>query len=126
MVVRVRVNIGAGLVHVELRRRYPGTQDASGRNIPEVGREAAQGAAEIVERQPEVEQRAQDHVARGTRETIEIQRLRQPSTPSVLAEAVVLHVREDHVIEHVYPHQDARGRQPFGQPHIIFARLGIA
>ena len=76
----------------------------------QVDGEAAERAAQVVERQAEIEQRAEDHVARGAGETIEIERLCQPSTPSVLAKAEVLHVREDHVIEHVDPHQDPGGR----------------
>ena len=126
MVVGVPVVILVTGIHPEFCRRHPGAQDAAGRKAAEIGCTAAQRAAQIVEREPEIEQRAEDHVARRAGKTVEIQRLRQPSTPSVLAEAVILHVRENHVIEHIYPHQDAGGGQTFGQPHVVFARLGIA
>jgi hypothetical protein len=113
-------------LRVKLRRRDPAAEHARGRHLAQFGGETAERRTQVVDWQPQVEQRAEDHVARGAGETIEVERLCQPSTPSVLAEAVVLHVREDHVIEHVYPHQDASGRQPFGQPHVVVARLGIA
>ena len=128
--VRVRESVGVRVLlmklRVEFRRRDPAAEHARGRHLAQFGGQAAERGTQVVDWQPEVEQRAEDHVARGAGETIEVERLCQPSTPSVLAEAVVLHVREDHVIEHVYPHQDASGREPFGQPHVIVARLGIA
>ena len=92
----------------------------------EIDREAAEGAAQVIDRQAEIEERADDHVAGGAGETVEVERLCQPSTPSVLAKTEVLHIGEDDVIEHFHPHQDPRGDQPLGQPHVVVTRLRIA
>ena len=124
-IVRVRVvmRVHAGL---ELGRRDAGAQDPGGGDAAEVGRQAAERGAEVFERQAEVDEGADEHVTGRAGETVEVQGLGQPSTPSMLAKTVVLHVREDDVIEDVDPHQDARGRQSLGQPHVVVARLGIA
>jgi len=52
-------------VDLELGRRHAGPQDSRGRHGPEIHRQAAECRAQLVERQPEIEQRADDHVARG-------------------------------------------------------------
>ena len=129
MIMRVRdstMRVRFILTYDEFRCGDAGAQDAVGGDTTEINRKAAEGAAQVIEREAEIEERAQDHVARGAGETIEVERLCQPSTPSVLAKTEVLHVSEDHVIEHVDPHQDPRRDQPLGQPHIVFARLRIA
>ncbi len=110
----------------ELGGGNAGAQDAVGGDAAKVHGEAAEGAAQVIEREAEIEERAQDHVARGAGETVEIQRLCQPSTPSVLAKTEVLHVGEDHVVEHLDTHQDPGRDEPLGQPHVVVARLRIA
>ena len=137
MIMRVRmfVRVRGAFMKVRVRLLFAdhelgggnaGAQDAVGRDATEIHGEAAEGAAQVIEREAEIEERAQDHVARGTGETIEIQRLCQPSTPSVLAKTEILHVREDHVVQHLDPHQDSGRDEPFGQPHVVFARFRIA
>jgi hypothetical protein len=56
----------------ELRRRDAGTQHAVGRYRAVLDREAAERAAQSVERQPQIEERPEDHVARRAGKTIEI------------------------------------------------------
>ena len=97
--LRVRVLMRVRLLtHHKFGGGYAGAEDAMAGNTAEIDREAAEGGAQVIERQAEIEEGADDHVAGGAGETVEVERLCQPSTPSVLAEAVVLHVREDHVI----------------------------
>src|SRR6187402_1630459 len=76
-VVDVRV-----FVYAELRRRDAGLDDADNRHVPPFDGEAAKRALQLLERQSRVEQRADDHVARRTRETIEVENLQ--SNPSAL------------------------------------------
>ena len=82
MVMRVRARgcpavVARGFsMHTELRRRDARAADPLGRHLAVFDRQAAERAAEPVERQPEIEQRAEDHVARRAGETVEIQRLR--------------------------------------------------
>ena len=63
----------AVLLDEEFRRRHTGAQHAFRRNRRAVDGQAAQRAAQLVERQPGVEQRAQHHVARRAVETVEIE-----------------------------------------------------
>jgi hypothetical protein len=63
------------LVHTELRRRHTGLQDAIDGNVPAVDGQAPQRARELVNRQPGVDQRTEDHVPRRPRETVEIENL---------------------------------------------------
>ena len=61
------------LVHRELRRRNAGAQDLFRAQFHLAQREAAEGVLQIVERQAGVEQRAERHVARDPRKTVEVQ-----------------------------------------------------
>ena len=58
-------------VRAKLRRRDARAQHALGRDAAVVDRQASERAAERLEREPEIEQRAEHHVAGGARETIE-------------------------------------------------------
>ena len=57
----------------ELGRRDAGPQDLLRAEFHVAERQAAQRAFQVVERQAGVEQRAEHHVARDARETVEIQ-----------------------------------------------------
>src|SRR5687767_10112354 len=59
--------------HMELRCRHAGACDALGPDGVRIDGEASQGAAQVGEWQPRVEQRAQNHVAGCAREAVEIQ-----------------------------------------------------
>ncbi len=122
----MRVGVRLLLADHELGGGDAGAQDAVGRDAAEIDREAAEGAAQVFERQTEIEEGAKNHVARGAGETVQIQGLCQPSTPSMLAKTEVLHVCEDDMVQNFHPHQDARRHQPLGQPDVVLARLRIA
>jgi hypothetical protein len=62
----------------EFRGRHTRTQHPLRREGTVVDGEAAQRITKRVERKAEIQQRAEDHVPRRARETIEIQRLPQP------------------------------------------------
>ena len=64
---------GAVLVQTELRRRDAGPQDTFRRDLEMIDRKAAQSTAQRVERQPRVEEGAENHVAGGAVETVEIE-----------------------------------------------------
>jgi hypothetical protein len=73
--VIVAVDDGGGravLVQTELCCRYACSQDAFGRDLEIVDGKAAQRTAQRVERQPGVEEGAENHVAGGAVETVEI------------------------------------------------------
>jgi hypothetical protein len=76
MVMRVR----GGLLRVdaELRCGHAGTEHTFARHVSAINREAAERPSQLVDRQSEVEQRADRHIARGAGEAVQIQRLRQP------------------------------------------------
>ena len=93
----------------ELRRRHARAGHPLGRDVAVLDRQAAERPAQRVDRQAEIEQRAEDHVARRARETVEIQRLRQLEH-SFFPEAVVPHVGQNDVVDHVDPHQHPGGR----------------
>ena len=114
------------LTHHEFGGGHAGAEDPMAGDPTEIDRETAEGAAQVIDRQAQIEERADDHVAGGAGETVEVERLCQPSTPSVLAKTEVLHIGEDDVIEHFHTHQDPRGDQSLGQPHIIVTRLRVA
>jgi len=61
--------------HVELGSRDAGPDDALGPDVFGPDGQAAQGAAHVVERNARVEERAKDHVATDTSETIEVKSL---------------------------------------------------
>src|SRR5436190_11696341 len=61
------------LVHGELGRRNTRTENARGADVKPRNGEAAQRALQLLERQTGVEHRAQRHVSRNSRETVEIQ-----------------------------------------------------
>ena len=60
------------LVHTELRRRHAGAQHAFGRHRAVLDRQAAKRGAQAVDRQTEIEQRAEEHVARSAGETVDV------------------------------------------------------
>ena len=76
---RIRSARALFCMHTELRRRHAGPQHALRRHAAVLDRKTAEGRAQVVERQPEVEQRTDHHVARQAGETIEIQRLAHAS-----------------------------------------------
>ena len=123
--VLVRVQAATRLDHAKLGRRYTRAQHSLGGDTAVINGETAQCGAQILERQPEIQQPADDHVAGCTGEAVEIERLRQPSDLLVLSKTVVLHVREDDVIQHVDAHQHAGCHQPLRQADVIFARLRV-
>ncbi len=61
------------LVDGELRRRHPGAHDAGRVDVRVAERERSQRARQRVERHPGVEERAERHVPREARETVEVQ-----------------------------------------------------
>jgi hypothetical protein len=87
-IVRVRVRMwrrdfspgGRSFDQVELRCRHPRPQHPLGTEFVLIDAQAAESAAEVLEREPRVEQGAQDHVARGAIETVEIQQLHREVT----------------------------------------------
>jgi hypothetical protein len=71
---RRRVRRRAGLlVHRELRRRHAGPEHAVGVDVIAVNGEAAERAAQVIERQTGVEQRPERHVSGNPGEAIEVQ-----------------------------------------------------
>jgi hypothetical protein len=64
---------GTSVGETELRRGHAGALDGLGTDLTEFQREAAERAPQVVEGQTEVEQSAQDHVARRAGKTIEIE-----------------------------------------------------
>jgi hypothetical protein len=58
---------------VELRRADPGAYDSLGPHVFGGDSQAAEGAAHVGERHAGVDQRAEDHVAGGTREAVEVE-----------------------------------------------------
>ena len=66
---------GCPLDEVEPRGRHPRPQDPLGPQVILGNSQAAERRAELVERKPRIEQGAENHVARGAVETIEIQQL---------------------------------------------------
>jgi hypothetical protein len=65
-----------GFLQPELRRRHAGAQHPVGRHGPVLNRQAAKRRAQAVERQAEIQQGAEEHIARGAGETIEVSNLR--------------------------------------------------
>ena len=61
------------LVDGELRRRHPGAHDARRVDVRVAERERPERARQRVERHPGVEERAERHVPREARETVEVQ-----------------------------------------------------
>ena len=59
-------------LHPELRRRHAGTEHAVGRHGAVLYRQAAERRAQAVDRQPQIEQRAEEHVARRAGETVDV------------------------------------------------------
>jgi hypothetical protein len=60
-------------MHAELRRRHAGAQHFLRTQFDRAQRKAAKSLPEIVERQSGVNQRAERHVARNARKTVEVQ-----------------------------------------------------
>src|SRR5688500_14522410 len=71
------VGPGGAFADVEFGRRDTRAQHLLAGDCPAVDRQTAERCAQILWRQPEIEQRADDHVARGAGETVEIERFRQ-------------------------------------------------
>ena len=78
VVVGVRSLGGLPFDHPELRRRHAGAQHALGRDVVAVDGQTAQRRAKPVERDPRVEQRAQNHVAGGAVEAVEVENSHGP------------------------------------------------
>src|SRR5690349_6224758 len=77
--MRVRMRVISRFVarlalHEKLRRRDPGTGHAIGPHDVRRYGEAAERAANLVERHTDVDERAKDHVAGRTREAVEVKR----------------------------------------------------
>ena len=60
------------LVHTELGGRDAGAQHALGRHRAVLDRQAAKRGTQAVDWQAEIEQRAEEHVARGAGETVDV------------------------------------------------------
>ncbi len=73
VVVLASVRPGFVIVNRELRRRDAGAENPGGVDVVAGDGQGAERALQFVERQPGVEQRAQHHVSRNARETIEVQ-----------------------------------------------------
>jgi hypothetical protein len=73
MRVRVRSRPVRLPMHGELRRRHSGAEDTFGVHVDLSEREAAQRSSQILEGQAGVDQRAQRHIPRNSREAIEVQ-----------------------------------------------------
>ena len=63
------------LVHAELRRRDAALHHAVGGNVPALDAEAPERRLQLGQREAGIEQRAENHVAGGAGETVEIQQL---------------------------------------------------
>ena len=69
-------------VHAELGSGQSGLDHPIDRHVPPFDGKAAERALQLVERQAGIEQRAENHVARRARETVEVQN--PQSNPSAL------------------------------------------
>jgi hypothetical protein len=67
---------GCRLLKPELGRRHTGPEHTLGRDGFRVQRETSQSAAQLRQRQPDVEQRAEHHVPGRSGETIEVRGFR--------------------------------------------------
>ncbi len=88
MIILTRVTalwFPAALDQRELRCRHAGPQDARRRELVALNRETAQGRTQHIQRQTSVQQRAQNHVAGGACEAIEVQQLAHVLTRTVSA-----------------------------------------
>src|SRR5688572_3755910 len=63
------------LMHAKFGRRHTGLDHPVGGHVPALNGKTPQRAFELVERQTRVEQRAENHVAGGAGETVEVQDL---------------------------------------------------
>ncbi len=72
-IVLVGMTIVLVLVDRELRRRHAGSEHLLGVDVGGAERQAAQRALQFLQRQPGIDQRAERHVARDSREAVEIQ-----------------------------------------------------
>ena len=75
--VTVAMTAGRNLGHrrflnPELRRRHSGTEHAVGGHGAVLYRQAAERRAQAVDRQPQIEQRPEEHVARRAGETVDV------------------------------------------------------
>ena len=68
------------LVDSKFGCRNAGLDDAIDRDVPAFDGEAAKRARQRLERQAGIEQRADDHVAGGTRKTVEVKNLQSSSS----------------------------------------------
>jgi hypothetical protein len=149
----VATSMSTTLYELELRRRHAGSEHARGGQLVVIDAEAAERATEVVERQPGVEQSTEDHVARGTVETVEVQQLHvhaaaagrdrksfilpdavaSPSaTPgresqlSIVAEAVEARFGEHQVVEDLDAHDDSGLDHASRDQHVLTAGRRIA
>ena len=86
MVVRMGVRMGvpsrAFVAHRELRGGYPRSDHALGRDDVGIHCKRPERATQVIKRQPGIDQRSENHVARGARKAVEVQQLHaRPSYP---------------------------------------------
>jgi hypothetical protein len=136
-IVRVIVCMANRLARdMEFGGRDARTRHALGPDCRRIDGEAAEGAAEILERQAEVEQGTQDHVTGSAGEAVEIQNrqtsiiLSRPAHPRLqpprFDEREVPLLREDQVIDDIDPHDVACVHHSGGQREVVGARRRIA
>ena len=86
----------------------PGPQDPFGAQCRRSIARLPSARTQLVERQTGIEQRAKRSCPRSSREAVEVQHAGSPAVRNSSFEAAVPRVRQDHVIEHLDPHQLAR------------------
>ena len=118
--------------HLELRRADARAIHSFGPDRVAIDRQGAERRADLFERHARVDQRADDHVAGGTREAVEVQDLHDLSIlhsatrqPAGFHHRVVVLLRENDVIEHLDAHDLAGSDQAIGQTQIVVARRRI-
>ena len=121
---------------MEFRGRDARTRHALGPDCRRIDGETAEGAAEILERQAEVEQGTQNHVPGSAGEAVEIQNrqtsiiLSRPAysrlqTPGFDKREVPL-LREDQMIDDIDPHDVACVHHSGGEREVVGTRRRIA
>ena len=146
VLVRMIVVVGGGI----WRMRLPTDVELRCANAPanhrlrpdriRRNREAAERLPHVLELHAGIDQCAEDHVAGGTREAVEIERGQDPQSyqqrrdrPSAplgdradLEQRAVPLVAQDDVIHDVDPHDHAGAEHPAGQNQVVVARRRIA
>ena len=135
--MRVIVRMASRLASdMELRRRDARTRHALGPDCRRIDGEAAEGAAQILERQAEVEQGTQNHVTGSAGEAVEIQNrqtsiiLSRPAHPRLqppgFDEREVPLLGEDQMIDDIDAHDVASVHHSGRQREVVGARRRIA